>query len=327
MSEILVLAEHRGGQLRDITFEMLGKAGELAEASGGGVSALVLGSGVGVIADTLKNHADDVLVRDCDGLASFNSAVYQPVVADVVRSREPALVMIGHTAFGVDLAPSLAVDLGLPLATDCVDVSYDGTELRATRQIYEGKVNAIVAFPGASRALVTIRPAAFSPGEASRGGKVTVLDVAVPDEPAFRKFIEYLEAAVGDVDITKSDVVVSVGRGIREPENIPMVEKLAEILGGVVGCSRPVVDAGWLPKERQVGSSGKTVKPKLYLATGISGSFQHVMGMKASGLIVAINKDPKAPIFRIADYGVVDDLFKVVPALTQKINELRQSGG
>ena len=323
MSEILVLAEHRGGDLRDITFEMLGKARELADGSGGVVSAFALGSGVGGFAETLKDHADEVLVCDRDGLANFNSAVHQPVLADVVRSREPVLVMIGHTAFGVDLAPSLAIELGLPLATDCIDVAYDGASFHATRQIYEGKVNAVVAFPGASRALVTVRPAVFAAGEASRGGKVTELDAAVPDEPAVRRFIEYVEAAVGDVDITKSDVVVSVGRGIREPENISMIEKLAELLGGVVGCSRPVVDAGWLPKERQVGSSGKTVKPKLYVAVGISGQFQHMSGMKAADTIIAINKDPKAPIFSQADYGIVGDLFKVVPTLSEKIAELR----
>ncbi len=159
--------------------------------------------------------------------------------------------------------------------------------------------------------------------EASRGGSVTELDTAVPEEPALRKFLEYVEAAVGDVDITKADVVISVGRGIREEENMAMVQELAEALGGVVACSRPVVDAGWLAKDRQVGSSGKTVKPKLYLAIGISGQFQHVSGMKAAETIVAINKDPKAPIFAAADYGIVGDLFKIVPALKDKIAELR----
>ena len=147
--------------------------------------------------------------------------------------------------------------------------------------------------------------------------------MTVPDEPALRRFVEYVEAAVGDVDITKSDVIIAVGRGIKEEENMALVEELAELLGGVVGCSRPVVDAGWLPKDRQVGSSGKTVKPKLYLAVGISGQFQHMSGMKAAETIVAINKDPKAPIFAAADYGIVGDLFKVVPALKEKIAEVR----
>lgn len=319
MNEILVLAEHRGGELRDVTFEMLGKAGELAGSSGGRVAALLLGAGVGNMADRLKSHADEVLVVDHGNLTSFNSAVYQPVVAEVVKSRGPSLVMIGNTAFGVDLAPSLAVALGLPLASDCVGVSMDGGSVSVTRQIYGGKIDERVSFRDAATALVTVRASAFPVENGTRSGGVSELDVTVPDEPAIRRFVEYVEAAVGDVDITKSDVIVAVGRGIKEQENLALVEELAEILGGVVGCSRPVVDAGWLPKDRQVGSSGKTVKPKLYVAVGISGQFQHMSGMKAAETIVAINKDPKAPIFSEADYGIVGDLFKVVPALKEKI--------
>ena len=192
-----------------------------------------------------------------------------------------------------------------------------------TRQIYEGKIDASVSFRDAASALVTVRAAAFPVEDGARSGGVTEVDAAVPDEPAIRRFVEYVEAAVGDVDITKSDVIVAVGRGIKEEENVALVEELAELLGGVVGCSRPVVDAGWLPKDRQVGSSGKTVKPKLYVAVGISGQFQHMSGMKAAETIVAINKDPKAPIFSEADYGIVGDLFKIVPALKEKIAEAR----
>ena len=323
MNEILVLAEHRGGELRDVTFEMLGKAGALAEGSGGAVTALLLGAGVGDMASRLVSYADEVLVVDHGNLTSFNSAAYQPVVAEIVKSREPALVMIGHTAFGVDLAPSLAVELGLPLASDCIGIALDGGAVSVTRQIYEGKIDASVSFRDAAIALVTVRAAAFPVEDGARSGGVTELDAAVPGEPAIRRFVEYVEAAVGDVDITKSDVIVAVGRGIKEEENMALVEELAELLGGVVGCSRPVVDAGWLPKDRQVGSSGKTVKPKLYVAVGISGQFQHMSGMKAAETIVAINKDPKAPIFSEADYGIVGDLFKVVPALKEKIAEAR----
>ena len=323
MNEILVLAEHRGGELRDVTFEMLGKAGALAGASGGAVTALLLGAGVGDMASKLVTYADDVLVVDHGSLTSFNSAVYQPVVAEIVKSREPSLVMIGHTAFGVDLAPSLAVGLGSPLASDCIDVAVDGGSFVVTRQIYGGKVDARVSFRDAAATLVSVRAAAFPVEDGTRSGSVTELDIAVPDEPAFRRFVEYVEAAVGDVDITKSDIIIAIGRGIKEEENLALVEELAELLGGVVGCSRPVVDAGWLPKDRQVGSSGKTVKPKLYVAIGISGQFQHMSGMKAAETIVAINKDPKAPIFSEADYGIVGDLFKIVPALKEKIAETR----
>jgi electron transfer flavoprotein alpha subunit len=264
-----------------------------------------------------------VLVRDHDTFANYNSAVYQPVLADVIRAREPSIVMIGHTAFGVDLAPSLSVALDAPLATDVIDLAVEGSDLVATRQTYGGKINERVGFGGAPVRLVTVRPAAFPPEETSRGGTVVALDTEVPDEPAFRRFVEYVEAAVGDVDITKSEIVVAIGRGIKEEENMPMIEELASLLGGVVACSRPVVDAGWLPKDRQVGSSGKTVKPKLYVAIGVSGQFQHVAGMKSAETIIAINKDAKAPIFSAAHYGIVGDLFKVVPALTEKITELR----
>jgi electron transfer flavoprotein alpha subunit len=323
MNEILVLAEHRDGELRDVTYEMLGRAAELAGSGSGAVTALLLGAGVGEMGQKLTAYADEVLVVDHGNLTNFNSAVYQPVVTDVVTSREPGLVMIGHTAFGVDLAPSLAVSTGLPLASDCVGIALDGDAYTVTRQIYEGKIDARMSFKGAATVLVTVRPAAFPVEDGSRGGKVSELDVAVPEEPVIRRFIEYVEAAVGDVDITKSDVVVAVGRGIKEEENLPLVQELAELLGGVVGCSRPVVDAGWLPKDRQVGSSGKTVKPKLYVAVGISGQFQHMSGMKAAETIVAINKDPKAPIFAEADYGIVGDLFKIVPALKEKIQEAR----
>jgi electron transfer flavoprotein alpha subunit len=323
MNEILVLAEHRGGELRDVTFEMLGKAGALAGASGGAVTALLLGAGVRDMASRLTSYADEVLVVDHGNLTDFNSAVYQPVIAEVVKSREPSLVMVGHTAFGVDLAPSLAVALGLPLASDCIDVVLDGGAVSVTRQIYGGKVDARLSFRDSATALVTVRAAAFPVEDGARSGSVTELDTPVSDEPAFRRFVQYVEAAIGDVDITKSDVIIAVGRGIKEEENLALVEELAGLLGGVVGCSRPVVDAGWLPKDRQVGSSGKTVKPKLYVAVGISGQFQHMSGMKAAETIVAINKDPKAPIFSEADYGIVGDLFKIVPALKEKIAEAR----
>jgi electron transfer flavoprotein alpha subunit len=323
MNEILVLTEHLNGKLRDITFEMLTKARNLADAGGGKVAAVLFGSGVGSIAQELAPLADEVLVRDHESFGHYNSAVYQPVLSEVIKARDSSLVMIGHTAFGVDLAPSLAVALDLPLATDVVDLKLDGEAFTAVRQIYGGKINEEMGFGGAPQVMVTVRAAAFPPEEAAREGSVVELDVDVPAEPEIRRFVEYVEAAIGDVDITKSEVVIAVGRGIREEENMPMIEELAELLGGVVACSRPIVDAGWLPKDRQVGSSGKTVKPKLYVAVGLSGQFQHVSGMKSAETIVAINKDPKAPIFSAAHYGIVGDLFKVLPALTEKIAELR----
>ena len=320
MGEIFVLAEHRQGELRDVTFEMLGKGQELAAAMDAPLAAVLLGHDVGDFATELTKHANQVLVVEDARLEHFNSAAYQQVLAHLIADREPGLVLMGQSAYGMDLAPSLATQLGLPLVTDCVGLEFEDGQLFAVREMYGGKVSAKLAFRQADLYMVTLRQAAFPFEEGEPlGGEVIAVDSPLTEEIAYRKFLEYVEAAVGEVDITQADVVVAVGRGIKEGDNMALVEKLAGALGGVVAGSRPVVDAGWLPPDRQVGQSGKTVKPKLYLAVGISGASQHVAGMKASSTIVAINKDPDAPIFKVAHYGIVDDLFKVVPALTAQL--------
>jgi electron transfer flavoprotein alpha subunit len=258
---------------------------------------------------------------DHPDLAEFNGEAYRKVLSGIIQERKPRLTMIGHTSCGIDLAPALAVESGIPLATDCIDLSIEGDGLTVTRQIYGGKMNVEGAMREAEGHIATIRPATFEPGEPrSEPGEVVSLEYPADIELVTR-FTGFVEPAPGEVDIADAEIIVSVGRGIKDEKNIPVARELAEALKGELGCSRPIVDKGWLPKEHQVGSSGKTVKPKLYIASGISGSFQHVMGMKGSDLIVAVNRDPKAPIFGIADYGVVDDLFKVLPALTEKINE------
>jgi electron transfer flavoprotein alpha subunit len=203
-----------------------------------------------------------------------------------------------------------------------VEVGNDGIE--AIRKMYSDKVSARIGFRGAKNCLITVRPGSF-PAEidAAYDGEVISVPSPLTTEIQARKFVEFLEAAAGEVDITRADILVSVGRGIGDAENIPLAEALAQALGATLSCSRPVVDKKWLPKERQVGTSGKTVKPKVYIALGISGAFQHVAGMKNSGTIIAVNKDPKAPIFNFAQYGIVDDLFKVLPALTEKAKALR----
>ncbi|HDM35940.1 MAG TPA: electron transfer flavoprotein subunit alpha/FixB family protein [Candidatus Syntrophoarchaeum butanivorans] len=321
MSEIFVLAEHRNGELRDVTFEMLSGARNLADKMGATVTAVLLGSGVNEMAEKLKSYANKVLVVDDPKLENFNAEIYQKVLSKLIKDHKPVVTLIGHTAFGMDLAPALAVELGLPLATDCIDLDAVDGRLVVTRQIYSGKVNAKVALKG-DQFIATVRSGAFSIEEGALNGEIVTESVTIEDVP-YRRFLGYEEAEVGEVDITQADYIVSVGRAIKDQENIPLVQELADVLGGVLACSRPVVDKNWLPKDRQVGSSGKIVKPKLYLAIGISGAFQHVAGMKDSGLIVAINKDPKAPIFNVADYGIVDDLFKVVPVLKEKIKEIK----
>lgn len=320
MKEILVLAEHRRGELRDVTFEMLGKGRELAGEMGAELTTALLGHGVEDFAEELANWAHRVLLVEDEELENFNAEAYQGVLASLIAQRTPTLTLIAHSSFGMDLAPSLAVELGLPLATDCIDLRPQDGKLIAMRQMYGGKVNAEVSFSEADRWMITVRQGAFPLEEGEpMDGQVVAVPTPLTEEVKRKRFLDYVEAAVGEVDITQADVIVAIGRGIKEEGNMPLIEELAEAMGGVVACSRPVVDAGWLPPDRQVGQSGKTVKPKLYVAIGISGAFQHMAGMKGSDTIVAINKDPNAPIFHVADYGIVDDLFDVVPALIKQL--------
>ncbi len=322
MAEIFVLVEHRRGSIRDVTFEMLSKAGELAEKNGSELVAVLLGHNVGKLADEVKGRANRVILVDDARLENFESGTYQAVLSYLIRERKPLLTLMGHTSFGMDVAPSLAVELNLPLVTDCIDLSFENNRLKVVRQIYGGKVNARVSCAEAQSYLATVRSAVFPVVErAPLGGEVIPIDSPLKAAAERKKFVEYVEAAAGAVDITQADIIVSVGRGIKEDKNIPVVEDLAKAMGGVLACSRPIIDKKWLPKERQVGTSGKTVKPKLYLAVGISGAFQHVAGIKGGGLLVAVNKDAKAPIFGVADYGVVNDLFKVVPLLADKVRK------
>lgn len=322
MTKIFVLAEHRRGSLRDITWEMLNKGGELASCSGGELIAVLLGYRVRGLAEELAQRSEQVLVVEDERLENFNSETYQKVLSHLISEYKPVVTLLGHTAFGMDLAPSLATQLRMPLSTDCIDLRLEGGRLTAVRQIYGGKMNAEISFSGATQYMVTVRPGSFPiEGGEAKAGEIKSLSFPLV-ETEYKRFIEYVEAAVGEVDITQADALVSVGQGIGDSKNISLVDELAQALGASLACSRPVVDKKWLPKERQVGTSGKTVKPKVYIAIGISGAFQHVAGIKG-GTLIAINKDPKAPIFRVADYGIVGDLFKVVPLLKEKVAELK----
>ncbi len=321
MDDIFVLVEHRQREIRDITFEMLMKGKVLSEHMGRSLTALLLGNDVGAMAEGLKDLANRVVLIEDPKLENFNSEAYQQVLGSVVEQEKPFLILIGHTAFGMDLAPSLATQMNAPLATDCIDVMVEDDRIKAIRQTYGGKLNVEVSLKPAQRSMVTVRPASFSVADYSLAGEIIRVASPLTEEIASKKFLQYVEAAVGEVDITQAHILVSVGRGIKDPENIPIVQELADSLGAPLSCSRPVVDKKWLSKDRQVGTSGKTVKPKVYIAIGISGAFQHIAGMKGSGTIIAINRDPKAPIFNVAHYGIVGDLFKIVPALKGKIKE------
>ncbi|MEO0096356.1 MAG: electron transfer flavoprotein subunit alpha/FixB family protein [candidate division WOR-3 bacterium] len=327
MAEIFTLVEHRQGTIRDITFELLTLGRRIAQSLNTKCTAILLTDDAEKFINQIKTQADRIIVMENGLFKDFNAEVYQIALAEIFKKESPFLVIIGHTAMGMDLGPALATNLNIPFSTDCLDVQVVDNKLRVIRSMYDGKLNAKILLKDNPSYLITYRSGSIPVEMASLNAEVVKMETPISAQPEYRRFIEYIEAAVGAVDITKADVIVSVGRGIKDKANLPIIEDFAKAIGGVIGCTRPVVDAGWLPKEHQVGSSGKTVKPKLYIALGISGAFQHLMGMKNSDTIIAVNKDPNAPIFNEADYGIVEDLFKVVPVLKNKILELKQAKG
>ena len=264
--------------------------------------------------------ADRVLLATNAAFAKYDAEGCVAAVAKAVEAVKPAAVLFAGSSLGRDLAPRVAAKLGVGLASDCTHLTAEGGALTATRPVYAGKALQNVRFPR-TPALATLRPKVFAPVTgAGRAGTVQPLEVAVPGSRA--KLREVVAQAGATADLTEAEVVVSGGRGLRGPENFKLVEDLAAALGASVGASRAVVDAGWRPHSDQVGQTGKTVSPKLYVAVGISGAIQHLAGMSSSRCIVAINKDPEAPIFKVADYGVVGDLFEIVPALTEAVRKL-----
>jgi electron transfer flavoprotein alpha subunit len=324
MGEVFVLVEHRQGKIRDITLEMLGAGEKLASQQRTSSTAVLLGHHVKTFADELATRASKILVVEDAQLEHFNSILYQKVLSSLITKYQPSLTLIGHTAFGMDLAPSLTVEMGSPLVTDCIGLSFEGSRLKAVRSIYGGKINANVSLRECKSYIATVRPGVFSPGVPGDKKAGMVMESSpLQGTIDVKKFLEYIEASITGEDITQAEIIVSVGQGIGGPEHIPMIEEVAKSLGGVVACSRPVVDRNWLPKERQVGISGKTVKPKVYIAIGISGAFQHVTAMQGSETIIAINKDPRAPIFGVADYGIVDDFQNVIPILKEKTKGMK----
>jgi len=317
MEEILVIAEHRQGNLRDVTFELLGFALGLAAKENLSVTAVVPGLAEDKT-EALKTVCDTILLCDDQRLSNYNAPDYLAALSTLIAERKPRLVVAGHTAQGMDLAPALALVAGLPLVTDCLDFGLAEDGAVVSRQLYAGKVNTRLTLKPAKAYMISLRPGTFEAPQAL-GKTATIETFSTPGEAASgRRFIEYLAAGVEDVDIADADILVSIGRGIGKPENIPLAESFAKAVGGTLSCSRPVADNQWLPKTRQVGTSGKTVRPRLYIALGISGAFQHQAGMKNSDTIIAVNTDPAAPIFSVAHYGIVGDILEVLPALTEK---------
>jgi len=325
MTEIFVLAEHRRGQMLDITYEVLTKGKEVAEKANAKLVVLILGKCVKEKAKTLPEYVNRVLIVEDSKLENFNSDAYQKVLSSIISEQMPLLTMMGHTSYGMELAPRLAASLRIPIATDCIDLSFEGENLVVIRQMYGGKVNVKAVLKKAKSYMVTVRPGAFIAQKVKIpfNGEVIEKPSPLTEEILTKRFIKYILPSLGEVDITAAEKLVGVGRGIKDQANLSMMEEFAKAIGAVLASTRPVIDKGWLPSDRQVGISGKTVKPKLYFAVGISGAFHHVLGMKNSNLIIAINKDPNAPIFYFSDYGIVDDLFKIVPELTKRLYELK----
>lgn len=313
-NDIFVLVEHHAGEVADVTHELLGKAGELAKDRGGRAVACLLGSGARSLAEGLG--ADTVLYVEHPALEHFLPEAYVTALAALVGERDPRLVLIANTTVGMDVAGALSARTGRPLVAYCSDVRFEGETTVATSQVYGGKLNAEVAVDGP--AIVSVIAGSFAPAPA---GSPTVEDVPPPAEldTIHTEFLRRVEPEATDIDITAEEILISVGRGIGGEENIELAQELADALGGTVSASRPVTDAGWLPKTRQVGKSGRKVKPKLYIACGISGAPEHLEGMGDAELIIAINTDEKAPIFDVAHYGTTEDLFEVLPAITEQL--------
>jgi len=311
---VFVIAEQRDGALRKVSFELASAARKLADQTGDEVSAILLGSGVeGMAAELGKFGVDKVLVGDNAALEPYVTEAHAQVVAKILKDNDAAIALFAASVQGKDLSARVAAKLAGGLATDCTDVKLEGGKLVAVRPMYAGKCFGEVVF-NTTPAMASLRPNVFPAVENAKAGAVTKVDVAVDAQKS--KVLEVQKDTSGKVDLTEATIIVSGGRGMKGPDEYKILEELADVLKGTVGASRAAVDAGWRPQKDQVGQTGKVVSPNLYIACGISGAIQHLAGMSSSKCIVAINKDAEAPIFTKADFGVVDDLFKVVPELT-----------
>ena len=323
-SGILVFIEHKSGTLNKTSLEAIAAGQKLGGETGQSMTAVVLGSGNQSLAQDIAGYdLAKVIYVDHHQLADYTPDAYANATEHVVRAVDPQYVVMSHTYLVRDFAPKLAARFGKGMISDCIRMNVEGGKVTFTRRIFLGKLDADVVADGESPIFATFQSGAFRPDQAAKGTGATVDEMLVevgevrmePEAP----FQEVKQA----VDLSKADVIVAVGRGIKNKDNIALAEKLAEVLGGDLAASRPICDAEWLPIDRQIGSSGQTVAPKLYIALGISGAIQHLVGMKNSKTIVAINKDPEAPIFDIADYGIVGDLFEALPVLTEEIKKLK----
>jgi len=314
MSDVLAVADHRRGDLRDVSHEMVTAGRELADDLGGDLHVAVVAGDVDALADRLSLSPVDA-IHTVEATAEFDHDLFAGATAALFEELSPTAVLMPNSVNGLDYAPAVANRLDLPLVADAVDLSYDDG-LEATREMYGSKVETTVEV-SAEPFAVTVRGGEWLAAEESADVPVEPFAYEFDESASGARVQGFEEVGAGDIDIGDAEFLVSVGRGIEEEENIELIEELAEVTGATLSSSRPIVDNGWLPKNRQVGQSGKQVTPDVYLAIGISGAVQHVAGMKGAETILAINTDPNAPIFDIADYGIVGDLFDVVPALVE----------
>ena len=305
----LVVAEHLRGELRPVTLELVSAARELHDR----VAVAVIAKEPTPLAEAVNvEGVDEILTVQVDP-EEFENDVYQLAVEQLIAERQPKTVLLGFTVNSMGYGPALAAKLGTGFASDVFSIDAQASGLVVERAFYGSKVQAEVEFPGHDRVILMLRPTAWAPAEGKGSAAEETFDVSIRASRARHQ--DFVEVATGDVDITTADFLLSVGRGIGDKENLPQFEELAEKMGATLSVSRPIVDQGWMPNSRQVGQSGKTVKPKVYLALGISGAVQHLAGMKTSGTIIAVNSDPEAAIFNVAHYGAVADLFEVAEEL------------
>lgn len=320
---VLVFAEQRDGNLKKVALEMLNIGKQLASSFGGVLNACLIGSGVEGLVERLgKAGAGKVFVVDSEALKYYSGEGYATALTAVIKQADPAVVIAGTTTMGRDLMPRVAARIGAGVIPDCVALRAEGDRVIAKKPVYSGKayIEAKVSSPVQ---MFSVRPNTYPPAEETGGSAGTVKVDAGVDASKLRAFVkEVKKAATAKPDLTEADIIVSGGRGMKARENFKILEELADVIGATVGASRAAVDSGYADQSMQVGQTGKVVNPKLYIACGISGAIQHLAGMRTSKVIVAINKDPDAPIFQKADYGIVADLFKVVPALTQELKKL-----
>jgi electron transfer flavoprotein alpha subunit len=327
---VLVVAEHEGGAVRDLTWELLGLAHAVAGAAGweaSGIKALLIGAGLEAAAGAVAARgAAEVLRVEEPALKDYSGDGWTRVLEAVARDETPDLILAGHTPTGWDAAPAAAAGLGVPIATECSGIAVEGGRLLFSRKAFNGKFLQVLDLGDAHPKMATVQRGAAPAFQGKTAGAVRAVASPVKDSDLRARFVEVKQAESGGVDLTQAPIIVAGGRGVGAAEKFEVIKSLAAALGGQVGASRPVTDMGWLPHEHQVGSSGVTVSPKLYVACGISGAIQHIVGMRGSGYIVAINKDPEAPIFGVADVGVVGDLFEIVPALTAAVRKAKGQG-